>query len=166
MQKKEKLLNALFSTETQTILNTLETISKKGSSIFTIPMIEILSKTKNSEVQSKILHIFHHLKNQKAGEILAENISDKKYESLRKELISACWMNGLDYSEHLDIFLNIFAEEDFEIAFEAYTLITNSVTDKLHKDKMTALKEKSELIYNSSSDLKKEIAADLCEFFE
>ena len=133
--------------------------------MFILPIIEVLCNNKDGEVQNKILHILRHLKNQKAGDIFAENLSKSKFKTFRKDLITVCRMNGLDYSNHLDIFLDLFAKENFETAFEAYTLIMNSVPNKLAEEKLNTLKQKSETIYNNASDLKNDISADLCVFF-
>ncbi|MEA2041234.1 MAG: hypothetical protein U9N85_01600 [Bacteroidota bacterium] len=167
MEKKEKerLLKALYSTNDQSILNALETIEKKGSSVFTKPMIELLKTTQNKDLKTKVLQMFRHLKNQTAGEIIADSLPDINAGEIQKELVSACWMNGLDYSGKLNIFVEVFSNQKFETAFEAYTVITNTPLEKLSEVELSALYEKAKKCLHDSSELKQNTAEDLCEYF-
>ena len=42
-----------------------------------------------------------------------------------KRLLTACWQNGLDFSTFLPVFIDLIIHEDWEIAFEAFTVIDN-----------------------------------------
>lgn len=52
-------------------------------------------------------------------------IENDKYKSIRKEILTACWQNGLDFSAFLPVFIDFIIREDWEIAFEAFTVIDN-----------------------------------------
>jgi hypothetical protein len=52
-------------------------------------------------------------------------IEDDKYKGIRKTILTACWQNGLDFSTFLPVFIDLVIHEDWETAFEAFTVIDN-----------------------------------------
>jgi hypothetical protein len=52
-------------------------------------------------------------------------IEDDKYKGIRKTILAACWQNGLDFSTFLPVFIDLVIQEDWETAFEAFTVIDN-----------------------------------------
>jgi hypothetical protein len=52
-------------------------------------------------------------------------IENDKYKGIRKSILTACWHNGLDFSTFLPVFIDLIIHEDWEIAFEAFTVADN-----------------------------------------
>lgn len=52
-------------------------------------------------------------------------IEDDRLKAIRKQLLTACWQNGLDFSTFVPVFIDQVINEDWETAFEAFTVIDN-----------------------------------------
>ena len=81
--------------------------------------------TSSEEVRKTVLSLFGELKDKASVEVLMDMIVDNHYLPVRKELITSCWQNGLDFSPYLSQFVDWVIETDMEIAFEAFTVIEN-----------------------------------------
>jgi hypothetical protein len=129
---QHNLLNILVSTNLSRIVETLDEFKVSGT-ISDLPiLIEALHQAKEAEVKSVIILIMSNLKNERSVGCLIEAIGNPRYKSELKTLLTCCWENGLDYSNHLSFFVDLLIKNDFEIAFEAYTVILNLVTGINH----------------------------------
>ncbi|GAB4138902.1 MAG: hypothetical protein Fur0041_13980 [Bacteroidia bacterium] len=107
--------------------------------------IQLLTDSRNHDVRNEVLAV---LKKNKSTDLLLELISRKEYQKHRKELVAACWESGLDFSKHLETFVDLALNETFEVCLEAYTVIDN----------MEGPFEKGDIekIHNKLKDYKKE----------
>ena len=76
-------------------------------------------------------------------------VTDEDNKDIQKELLEACWQNGLNYAQFLPIFIQVVIEEDDITAFEALTVIEN--LDHLPSDKV--LEEQLDLINSKIGEL-------------
>ncbi len=125
-KKPDKKTEAdLFSSDTPTVLATLERISFEGTTSQLPLLFELLNSRPEEPVTEKILKILGSLKVRDAAPVLADALQDPRYKSIRKSLATACWQNGLDYSDFLPVFVDLVVREAWETAFEAFTVIEN-----------------------------------------
>lgn len=81
--------------------------------------------TKSGQVKNEVFKLLNDLKDNDATFFLAKAIDDDKYSSIRKELVEACWQNGLNYSGYLPLFTKLVIHGTDEVSFEAFTVIDN-----------------------------------------
>ena len=124
LQSKEILTN-LKSTDTQSLLETIGQIRKAGNSLVLGELIELLHQTEVVEIKKSILNLLSELKDKPSAHALINAIKSEKYVNERAELIACCWQNGLNYNEYLPFFIDLVINEEFLIAFEAFTVIEN-----------------------------------------
>ncbi|MEA2107450.1 MAG: HEAT repeat domain-containing protein [Bacteroidota bacterium] len=124
MNNKELIKN-LQSSKTDTVINTLNFIATEGNKELLSEVILLLQQTNNKKIQEEIIKILENLKDQKSVPTLIEAINDKKNMHKLSTLISACWKNGLHYEDYVETFVNVFIDEDFQMAFDAFTVIDN-----------------------------------------
>ena len=122
------ILKGLQSADSLKVIETLEELRVSGKASDIPFLIELLHLTQNPDIKSKITDLFANLKESNAIPLIIETIQNQKYAPEMKDLVASCWGNGLDYSSYLSLFVDLLIENEFLIAFEAYTVIVNMTT--------------------------------------
>lgn len=121
----EQIKKNLFSAKTEVVISALEAIQRKGNKLY-LPMIfDLLNSHPEPEIETEIKNLLGTVKDKESVNSFLRAIEDVKYKPIRKELLTACWQNGLDFSTFLPVFIDLIIREDWEIAFEAFTIIDN-----------------------------------------
>ena len=115
----------LFSANTEIVLATVESLREKGNKEYLPMLFDILISAPEAEVQNAILKLLGTVKDKETIPIFIEVLQNEKYKSIRKEIITTCWQNGLDFSMYMSVFVDLVITESWEIAFEAFTVIEN-----------------------------------------
>jgi hypothetical protein len=121
----EQIKKNLFSAKTEVVISALEAIQRKGNKLY-LPMIfDLLNSSPEPEIGTEIKNLLGTVKDKESVNSFLRAIEDDKYKHIRKELLTACWQNGLDFSTFLPVFIDLIIHEDWETAFEAFTVIDN-----------------------------------------
>jgi hypothetical protein len=104
-------------------IETLQYITKEGNKDILPEVFSLLNNTDETEIRDEIIKILEHLKEQKCVLDIVKAIGNQDYKEILPILVSSCWKNGLDYSDHLEIFTEVFIQADFQLAFDAFTVI-------------------------------------------
>ena len=121
----EKLRQALNSEDIDVVKDALEKISETGNRFYLPLLFDLLNTMPEHEVEVEIIKLIGSVKNKDSVNTFMRAVEDEKYTSIRKKLIAACWQNGLDFSNFIPVFIDIIIHDDWETAFEAFTLIDN-----------------------------------------
>lgn len=126
-QKKSDpaILANLHSGNEEKILNAVQELRNSGSSVYIPVLAELLLNTGFDEVRKSIISLLGDLKDKDSIPAIIGAIENQNLFAIRKELITACWKNGLDYSPYLSLWVTLVIENDMDIAFEAFTVIEN-----------------------------------------
>jgi len=124
MNNKEVIKN-LKSKNQSIILETLAYIKQEGNNEILKEVINLLHSTNDTIIRDEIVDILEHVKEQDSVLTLVQSLENPDYEDILSLLVSACWKNGLDYSASVEIFTDIFIKSDFQLAFDAFTVIDN-----------------------------------------
>lgn len=161
--EQKNILKGLKSTDSLKVIETLEELRVSGK-VSDIPvLIELLHLSPNPEIKAKISGLFATLKESDAVPLIIDAIQNRKYAPELKELVSCCWENGLDYSNYLSLFIDLLIENDFLVAFEAYTVIVN-MTAKIDQAKIDMEIDRLEEAMRTTTDQKKELMLDVVDF--
>ena len=125
-QKFREIRSGLSSKDTKILVSTLQEVKKSGNSALIPELISLLRRTNKKEIKNQILDILNNLKTQASANELAQAIRKNKQRDLLSYLVAACWKNGLDYTEFIDDFIEIFIQYDYLLALDAFTVIENS----------------------------------------
>jgi len=121
----EQVRKNLFSANTEVVLSALEVIQKKGNKLYILILFDLLNSSPETEIETEIMNLLETVKDKETVNSFIRAIEDDKYKKIRKSILIACWQNGLDFSTFLPVFIDLIINEDWEIAFEAFTVIDN-----------------------------------------
>lgn len=121
----EQIKKNLFSANVNVVVSAIESIEKKGNKLY-LPMIfDLLNSFPEPEIETEIKNLLGTVKDKEVINSFMRAIEDDRYKQIRKSILTACWQNGLDFSTFLPVFVDLIINEDWEIAFEAFTVIDN-----------------------------------------
>ena len=113
------------SAEEKELLNIIDSIRKTGN-IKAIPLLfKLMVSTENDEIQNEISHLIFDIKDLKIIPHLFEAIENPALIKFQRVLVSACWESGINYSMHLEFFVNLAAKSDYLTCLECLTVIEN-----------------------------------------
>ena len=115
----------LFSSRTEVVMEALKQVKSVGNRLYIPLLFDLLVLSPEQEIEKEIKNILGTIKDKQTVNSFMRGIEDDKYKSIRKAILIACWQNGLDFSTFLPVFIDLIINEDWEIAFEAFTVIDN-----------------------------------------
>lgn len=113
----------LKSDNANELLFTIKQIRNTGDPKILPHLFELLANNKSEEVNSAIIGLLNDLKNKDCRQEVIKALKNDDYYDIHKEILTTCWQSGLDYSKEIALFVNFFAKREFEVAFEAFTII-------------------------------------------
>jgi hypothetical protein len=158
-RKLDKQLESdLFSAKSETVISALKTLKEKGNVHYLPLLFDLLKSSPEENIEEEIKKILGNLKVREAAPVLVEALQQQKYIGIRKPLTTACWQNGLDFKDHLGVFVDLVIEEDFETGFEAFTVIESmekypegevitEVTDQIYEALKSADEQKKYFLH-------------------
>ncbi len=163
LNEHRNILKGLESADSLRVIETIEELRNSGKATDIPLLVELLHLTQNPEIKSKITGLFANLKESNTIPQIIEAIQNQKYAPEMKELVACCWENGLDYSNYLSLFVGLLIDNEFEIAFEAYTVIMNLETriDQQIIDQEIDLLEQA---LSSAPEQKRQLMLDVIDF--
>jgi len=121
----EQIKKNLFSAKTEVVISAIESIQKKGNLLYIPILLDLLNSSPETEIESEVLNLLGTIKDKESVNSFVRAIENDKYKGIRKSILTACWQNGLDFSTFLPVFIDLIIHEDWEIAFEAFTVADN-----------------------------------------
>lgn len=155
----------LQSDNSSVVSQTIDQLSESGNSAYLPLLLELLHSTSNPEIKKRITRLLAEIKHSDAIPLIIDAIKNEAYAQELQQLISACWENGLDYSEHLSLFIDLMIDQDFMVAFEAHTVITN-MTGKISVAMCEQETRKITEAMETASEEKKTLLAEAIEFLK
>lgn len=124
----QNIKEKLFSANTATVISEISKVKEKGNKLYLPILFDILNTHPEKEIETEITKLLATVKDKESVSIFTEAIENKKYRPILKTLLTTSWQNGLDFSASLPLFIEIIINEDWEIAFEAFTIVDNLET--------------------------------------
>lgn len=115
----------LFSTQAETVISALRKVKERGNKNYLPLLFDLLNSQPDPEVEKEIVQLLSTVKDKESVNTFMRAVENEKYRDIRKTLLSACWQNGLDFGAFMPVFIDIIIADDWEIAFEAFTIVDN-----------------------------------------
>ncbi len=141
LDKLNRLKSALKTGNPELISHALEEIRTKGDDSYLAPLVQLLHTSNTRETKEIVYQLFNDLKNENSVDQLIALLKVEKDLDILERLVASCWQNGLNYSKHLPYFVQLVIDQEFQIAFEAFTVIEN-MYGKINDDVERLLIEK------------------------
>lgn len=119
------LRDKLFAPQPETVISAIRVLEEHGNKTYLPILFELLIAHTEKSVRDEIQKLLGNIKDKESVLVFIEALKTPKYASIRKEITTACWQNGMDYSPHMDVFTDLVINENWETAFEAFTVIEN-----------------------------------------
>lgn len=117
--------NKLFSTDTNEVILALNSLKEKGNKEYLPILFELLLTEPQEAICKEILKLLGTVKDIETIPVFMEAFKDEKFVPIQKTILISCWQNGLDFSNYFDVFIDLIINGDWEVAFEAFTVIEN-----------------------------------------
>ena len=121
----EATRNQLFSTNSEIVISAIKSLQDSGNSGYLPILFELLNAQPEAEVKSEILKLLGTVKDKETIPVFIAALQNEKFHVIRKDIATVCWQNGLDFSGYFEVFTNLVISEEWEVAFEAFTVIEN-----------------------------------------
>lgn len=125
LDKLSRLKSAIKTGNSELMGNALEEIKERGDHSFISPLVQFLHQPYPTEIKQEIYQLFSDLKLESATALLVEEMKMEQDPDILEKLVASCWQNGLNFSKHLPYFVDLVLDQEFQIAFEAFTVIEN-----------------------------------------
>ncbi len=125
LDRLNRLKSAIKSGNQELIDHALDEIKNKGDASYIAPLVAFLHQELPDEIQQRVYQIFNELKHESAVDPLVSELQNEQDPDILERLVAACWQNGLNYSKHLPFFVQLVVDQEFQIAFEAFTVVEN-----------------------------------------
>ena len=123
----EQLLKKLHSGDEELILKALSQLRSSGNLGYLQVLFEILNNSKNESLHREMAKFFADIKKTEAIPLFIKGLENPELLGIRMAVTSACWQSGMDYSAHLDLFIDIFLESDYMTSLESFSVIEQSL---------------------------------------
>ena len=123
--KIESLLLDVKSSNTAIVKTAFEGLKIVGEPSILHPIILELNIKNHTEKNALILEFLACLKDRKARSVMMDLIQQTELKEYQQLLLSTIWNSPLDYTDYLEIFVDLALKGDFIITLECLTIIEN-----------------------------------------
>lgn len=120
-----EIKNKLFSSDTNKVLEAINSLKEIGNSDYLPILFELLQAEPEQAVEKEILKLLGTIKDKETVPAFIDALKNPKFSKIKKELLTTCWQNGLDFSPYMDLLVDIIINDEWATAFEAFTTIEN-----------------------------------------
>jgi hypothetical protein len=123
--KIESLLLDVKSSNTAIVKTAFEGLKIVGEPSILHPIILELNTKNHTEKNALILEFLACLKDRKARSVMMDLIQQTELKEYQQLLLSTIWNSPLDYTDYLEVFVDLALKGDFIITLECLTIIEN-----------------------------------------
>lgn len=168
-QKRELFCSSLKQSSAEVIISLLEGIREKGEEYMVLPIIDTLFSSQDDRVKGIIVAFLADLKSQEAANDIVQGINSHINHNDLHLLVSVCWQSRINFSSHIDLFIELLCNSDMLTSIEACTAIENMLcnfNDEERATHMETLKRKYTAAPKEKLELIKSLIAEIDGFEE
>ena len=121
MENKQDILKQLSSNDMDIVRGAIEQIKQEGD-ISIVP--ELLLQSQDTNTITNLTALLSDVKESDFKTVLMDKLINAPDGSGKANLLRICWESAIDFSEYLDVFVDMLLHEDFIAALETYTVTT------------------------------------------
>lgn len=109
------------------IISTLEELRENGEDYMIDSIIHLLFTKRSDVLKEAVVNFLVDIKNQSAAVEIIKTIKEKKNSSDVSHLVSVCWQSRLDFSNEIELFMDLLCKADYQTSIEAFSVIENAL---------------------------------------
>ncbi len=117
---------------------------------------DIMEDCDNDQLLTELTSFLNDLKDQSLAAEVIEAIDTSNSDLVKQKLIASCWQSGLDYSGHLDHFIDYSIKLSYLATLECYSVLEEWANDADENSK-TIWRRSLQLSLNDQSNEKKNL---------
>ena len=131
MEKKidKKILDRLNSEKESIVISTVSQLQFTGTPEILPHLCRLFFVSSSEGIKAEILNLLNNLKDENSVSYLVEALKKYKGQELYNDFVSACWQNGLDFSDDLQIFIDLVIEQELLTAVEAFSVVEGNISE-------------------------------------
>jgi hypothetical protein len=159
------MLKDLWSADDLLVLKTLHRLRSDGNLTYLPDLLNLLEHTSSELIEKELIRFLADIKEKAVVPLVVEGLRESGLDRARAGILSAIWQSGMDYSDYLDLFIQLFLEGDYMVALESFTVIEQSME---HLSDETIAEERKNLLdgLENVSEDKKPLARELINILQ
>lgn len=148
--------NSLANGGKDAVLAVLEKIREVGVPKLLPALVKVYKTCGDDDVKMAIFNLLSDASQQELVDVMADVILNEEDANVKQMLVTSCWYSKVDYLSHLEIFVDLVVESQFELAFEAFTVIENrqgSVTAERRAELINYIEGKMDSVVDGNESL-------------
>lgn len=125
MENKQDILKQLANGDMEVVKSAIEQIKQEGDISIASELLDILLQSQDTAVITNITSLLSDVKDSNFKTILMDKLINATNNTGKANLLRICWESAIDFSEYLDVFVDMLLNDDFITALEASTVIEN-----------------------------------------
>ena len=125
MENKQDILKQLSSNDMDIVRGAIEQIKQEGDISIVPELLDILLQSQDTNTITNLTALLSDVKESDFKTVLMDKLINAPDGSGQANLLRICWESAIDFSEYLDVFVDMLLHEDFIAALEASTVIEN-----------------------------------------
>jgi len=135
-EKQKALISALKKSSDEEVMAMLIDLKEQGELFYVKTLLEILIENRSELLNKALIEYLSDIKLQDAVTIISDFVSENYADKDVNDIVVVSWQSRLDFSKHLNPYIQILINANYKTAFEAFTVIENSI-DSLSADELT-----------------------------
>lgn len=125
--KLNELIAKVVNSSDEQVISMLNELKDSIDISLAPTLIEMLYSSRSETLKRAVVEYLSNIKQTSAVGIMVNSLKDSFPLKNVTLLLTACWQSRLDFSSELDIFIDILIDGNYLTAFEAFTVIENSI---------------------------------------
>jgi len=109
------------------IISTLEELRESGEDYMVDSIINLLFSKRSEVLKEAVVNFLVDVKNQAAAINIINTIKEKRNSADVARLVSVCWQSRLDFSNDIELFMELLCKADYQTSIEAFSVIENAL---------------------------------------
>ncbi len=136
-EKQKRLVTAIEGNSDEMVVSMLIDLKEQGELFYLNSLLNILAGNRSEMLKKAVVEFISDIKLQEAVPIISGFIESNLQDKDVINIVTASWQSRLDFSQHLDPYFEVLINGNYKIAFEAFTVIENSL-ENLSVEQLTS----------------------------
>ena len=137
IELQKKVVATLEASSDEMVVSMLIDLKEHGELFYLNSLLEMLTGNRSEMLKKAVLEFISDIKLQDAVPLISTYVEKNFPSKDVVDVVTSSWQSRLDFSQHLDPYFNVLINGNYKIAFEAFTVIENSI-DNLSVEQLTS----------------------------